>query len=97
MSDADDASGIWFERLPGFGMKRAYVPVTAKGLYILLGFLAGMSVLMLPLALLPIPEPWAIGSGLVVIVIGILWFDSIAYRHSAPPEGRRSERPLNFD
>lgn len=97
MSDADDKSWIWFERLPGFVINRAYMPVTSKGLYILLGFLVGMSALMVPLALLPLPTPWAIGIALVVIVVGILWFDSIAYRHSWPRNRQQPRRPLSLD
>jgi hypothetical protein len=88
MSGSEDQSNIWFERLPGFAIKRAYMPVTMRGFYILLAFLLGPCIWILPFALLAqfnmISGPWAFGCTLPVIPIAIMWFDRIASRHSAP-------------
>ncbi len=80
------------------------MPVTMKGFYVLLGFLLGVSIWIVPFALLAqfnvISTPWALGCVLPVIVIAIFWFDAIAYRHSAPRSGGKSvclEQPLNTD
>ena len=87
MVHSDDRSEIWFERLgESIGWLCSYSPITARGLYVLLGHLFGACFAIGPLLLLEhadllSPKATLFVGGLIALASGVSLMLT-AYRHS---------------